>query len=249
LALGYQAVITIALAPAALPPDQRVYAVGDVHGCADRLDLMHGAIAEDLAARPVAHALLIHLGDLIDRGPDSAGVIEHLLRPFPSVPGAAAPHVVNLIGNHEDMFLAALAGSDRQAAEIWLANGGGETLASWGVSWRAGPDGWRSAIPPAHLGFLRALALICRAGGYAFVHAGLRPGVALEAQRRDDMLWIREPFLSWSGALPAVVVHGHTPEDVPAILPHRIGVDTGAVLGGPLTCAVLEADGVTFLQT
>jgi serine/threonine protein phosphatase 1 len=234
---------------AGLPPDQRVYAVGDVHGCADRLDLMHGAIAEDLAARPVAHALLIHLGDLIDRGPDSAGVIERLLRPFPAVPGGATPHVVNLIGNHEDMFLAAIAGGDPRAAELWLANGGGETLASWGVSWRAGPDGWRAAIPPAHLGFLRALALIYRAGGYVFVHAGLRPEVPLEAQRRDDMLWIREPFLSWTGVLPAVVVHGHTPEDTPVILPHRIGVDTGAVLGGPLTCAVLEADEVAFLQT
>jgi serine/threonine protein phosphatase 1 len=234
---------------AGLPPDQRIYAVGDVHGCADRLDLMHGAIAEDLAARPVAHALLIHLGDLIDRGPDSAGVIERLLRPFPAVPGAAAPHVVNLIGNHEDMFLTALADGDPRAAELWLANGGGETLASWGVSWRAGPDGWRNAIPPVHLGFLRALGLIYRAGGYLFVHAGLRPEVPLEVQRRDDLLWIREPFLSWTGTLPAVVVHGHTPEDTPAILPHRIGIDTGAVLGGPLTCAVLEADEVAFLQT
>jgi serine/threonine protein phosphatase 1 len=234
---------------AALPPDQRIYAVGDVHGCADRLDLMHGAIAEDLAARPVAHALLVHLGDLIDRGPDSAGVIERLLRPFPSVPGAAAPHVVNLIGNHEEMFLAAINGGGGRTAELWLANGGGETLASWGVSWRAGPEGWRSAIPPEHLGFLRGLALVYRAGGYLFVHAGLRPGVKLEAQARQDMLWIREPFLSWSGTLPAVVVHGHTPEDAPVVRPHRIGVDTGAVLGGPLTCAVLEADTVTFLQT
>jgi serine/threonine protein phosphatase 1 len=235
--------------PATLPPDQRIYAVGDVHGCADRLDLMHGAIAEDLAARPVAHALLIHLGDLIDRGPDSAGVIERLLRPFPAIAGTAPPHVVNLIGNHEDMFLAALADTERGATERWLANGGGETLASWGVSWRAGPDGWRAAIPPAQLGFLRGLALIYRAGGYAFVHAGLRPEVKLEAQRREDLLWIREPFLSWSGTLPAVVVHGHTPEDTPIVLPHRIGIDTGAVLGGPLTCAVLEEDTITFLQT
>ena len=234
---------------ATLPPDQRIYAVGDVHGCADRLDLMHGVIAEDLAARPVAHALLIHLGDLIDRGPDSAGVIERLLRPFPSVPGAAAPHVVNLIGNHEEMLLAAIDGGGGRAADQWLANGGGETLARWGVSWRAGPAGWRGAIPPEHLGFLRSLGLAYRAGGYLFVHAGLRPNVPLEGQLRQDLLWIREPFLSWPGTLPAVVVHGHTPEDAPVVRPHRIGVDTGAVLGGPLTCAVLEADAVSFLQT
>ena len=236
-------------APASLPPGQRIYAVGDVHGCADRLALMHGAIAEDLAARPVEHALVIHIGDFIDRGPDSAGVIERLLQPFPSVPGTVAPHLVNLIGNHEEMLLTALDEGSRSAVDRWLANSGGDTLASWGLSWRSGPRVWREAIPPRHLGFLRGLALIFRAGGYAFVHAGLRPGVPLEQQQREDMLWIREPFLSWSGTLPAEVVHGHTPEDRPRVRPHRIGIDTGAVLGGPLTCAVLELDGVAFIQT
>src|SRR5262249_52469100 len=97
--------------------------------------------------------------------------------------------------------------------------------------------------------FLRGLALIYRAGGYVFVHAGLRPDVAIEQQQREDMLWIREPFLSWTGTLPGVVVHGHTPENAPQVRPHRIGIDTGAVLGGPLTCAVLQGDGVAFLQT
>jgi serine/threonine protein phosphatase 1 len=236
-------------APASLPPGQRIYAVGDVHGCADRLALMHGAIAEDLAARPVEHALVIHIGDYIDRGPDSAGVIERLLRPFPSVPGTTPPHLVNLTGNHEEMLLTALDEGSRAAAERWLANSGGETLASWGLSWRGGARAWREAIPPRHLGFLRGLGLIYRAGGYAFVHAGLRPGVPLEQQAREDMLWIREPFLSWPGRLPIVVVHGHTPEDAPQVRPHRIGIDTGAVLGGPLTCAVLELDGVAFIQT
>jgi serine/threonine protein phosphatase 1 len=236
-------------APASLPPGQRIYAIGDVHGCADRLALMHGAIAEDQAARPVEHALVIHIGDYIDRGPDSAGVIERLLRPFPSVPGAQPPHLVNLIGNHEEMLLAALDDGSRTATARWLANSGGDTLESWGLSWRGGPRAWREAIPPRHLGFLRGLGLIYRAGGYAFVHAGLRPGVPLEQQQREDMLWIRESFLSWPGRLPAVVVHGHTPEDAPQVKPHRIGIDTGAVLGGPLTCAVLEMDGVAFIRT
>lgn len=235
--------------PASLPPEQRIYAIGDVHGCADRLAMMHSTVAEDLAARPIAHALVIHIGDYIDRGPDSAGVIEHLLRPFPTVAGSAPPHVVCLIGNHEEMALMALEDGDRRAAEVWLANSGGATLASWGLSWRDGARAWRARIPPRHLGFLRGLALIYRAGGYAFVHAGLRPGVALEFQKREDMLWIREPFLSWNGKLPSVVVHGHTPDDAPQVRPHRIGIDTGAVLGGPLTCAVLEGEAVAFLQS
>lgn len=236
-------------APATLPAGQRIYAIGDVHGCADRLALMHGAVAEDLAARPIAQALVIHIGDYIDRGPDSAGVIERLLEPFPAVPGGAAPQVLNLTGNHEEMLLMALEDGDRRAAQHWLGNGGGETLASWHLNWRSGPLAWREAIPPRHLGFLRSLSLIFRAGGYAFVHAGLRPGVPLEQQQREDMLWIREPFLSWPDRLPAVVVHGHTPEPAPQIRPHRIGIDTGAVLGGPLSCAVLEAETVAFMQT
>jgi serine/threonine protein phosphatase 1 len=235
-------------APAVLPPGQRVYAVGDVHGCADRLEAMHDAIAADLARQPEAAALVIHLGDYIDRGPDSAGVIARLIRPFAEL-GAAAPRVVNLAGNHEDMLLHALATGARDDAQLWLRNGGGETLASWGIGWREGPVAWERAIPPEQLGFLRGLSLIYRVGGYAFVHAGLRPGVPLAAQTRDDLLWIREPFLSFDGTLPAVAVHGHSPEDEPSVLPHRIGVDTGAVLGGPLTCAVLEGASVRFLQT
>jgi serine/threonine protein phosphatase 1 len=236
--------------PASLPPDQRIYAIGDVHGCADRLAMMHGAIAEDIAARPIPYALVIHIGDYIDRGPDSARVIERLLQPFPVVADSPSPQIVNLIGNHEEMLLMALEDGDRRAAELWLANNGGATLASWGLSWRDGPRAWRARIPPRHLGWLRGLALIYRAGGYVFVHAGVRPGVALEQQQREDMLWIREPFLSGNGVFPSVVVvHGHTPDDAPQVRPHRIGIDTGAVLGGPLTCAVLEGDGVAFLQT
>ena len=238
--------ITEQLAPAALPDGQRVYAIGDVHGCDDRLAAMHAAIADDLAARPVADALLIHLGDYIDRGPDSAAVLDRLTRPLPAAPGL---RMVNLVGNHEDMLLRVLAGGNGEDAAHWLRNGGGETLASWGLSWRDRPAAWEAAIPPRQLGLLRALVPCCQIGGYIFVHAGLRPGVPLAGQTREDMLWIREPFLSFGGTLPAVAVHGHTPEPGPILRPHRIGIDTGAVLGGALTCAVLEADRVGFLHS
>jgi serine/threonine protein phosphatase 1 len=239
--------ITQTLAPASLPLGQRIYAVGDIHGCADRLDAMHAAIAADLAERPVAQALVIHLGDYIDRGPDSAGVLERLIAPF-RAGSTPMPDVVNLMGNHEDMLLTALA-EGRRAGDHWLHNGGGETLVSWGLNWRKGPAAWARDSPPRHLAFLRGLGVTHRAGGYVFVHAGLRPGVVLEAQSRHDMMWIREPFLSYEGALPGVVVHGHTPESTPIIRANRIGVDTGAVLGGALSCAVLEADRLGFLQT
>jgi serine/threonine protein phosphatase 1 len=224
--------ITMSLAPAALPAGQRVYAVGDVHGCSDRLAVMHRLICNDLADRPVEQPTVVHLGDYIDRGEDSAGVIERLLRDWPR----PAPRVVNLMGNHEEMMLDA------------LESGGVPSLASWGVPRRARPRDWLRSIPPAHVAFLRGLPLSHIQGGYVFVHAGLRPGVPLARQSRHDMLWIREPFLSWTGDLPGVVVHGHTPGHDVAARANRIGVDTGAVMGGVLTCVVLEDDRMGFLR-
>jgi serine/threonine protein phosphatase 1 len=235
--------MTASLAPAALPEGQRIYAIGDVHGCADQLRALHGQIARDLAADPAAEAVLVHLGDYVDRGPDSAGVIEALLQPFPPGP---APRVVNLMGNHEAMLLAAL--EDAEAAAHWLANGGDAALESWGVPLRARAREWEAALPGRHLAFLRGLKLMHAAGGYLFVHAGLRPKVPLARQSRLDMLWIREPFLSFDGDLPAVVVHGHTPDDAPVIRRNRIGIDTGACMGGCLTCVVLQGDRLRFLH-
>lgn len=244
-ALYRQVMMTPTFAPAALPDGLRVYAIGDVHGCADRLRALHRQVARDLAARPVAEARLIHLGDYVDRGPDSAGVIEMLLRPFPEHGEGHGPLVVNLMGNHEDMMLTALA--DPAAAPHWLANGGDAALASWGIGFQARAQDWASALPPRHLAFLRGLPLMHAAGGYVFVHAGLRPRTPLARQSRLDMLWIREPFLSFDGEMPAVVVHGHTPAAEPVIRHNRIGIDTGAWAGGKLTCLVLEADRVDFL--
>ena len=239
--------ITPTLAPAALPDGMRVYAVGDVHGCSEHLRALHGAIARDLATRPVVDAQLVHLGDYVDRGPDSAGVIEILLRPFPQSGSSPRPRVVNLMGNHEDMMLAALA--DPDAAPHWLANGGDAALESWGVPLRARAREWTAALPPRHLALLRGLRLMHAAGGYVFVHAGLRPHTSLARQSRFDMLWIREPFLSFDGKLPAVVVHGHSADPRPVVRSNRIGIDTGACMGGHLTCLVLEGDRLGFLHS
>ena len=196
-------------APARLAPGQRIYAVGDVHGCLDPLRALHARIAADLAARPAGTAVLIHLGDLIDRGPDSAGVVE-LLSAGP--PPGGITEVVNLLGNHEAMLLAALEPGVKETVPLqWLVNGGADALLSWGVPRKAEPARWAELLPPAHLAFLRGLVPSHRAGGYLFVHAGVRPNVPFEQQKLQDLLWIREPFLSSTADHGAVVVHGHTP--------------------------------------
>ena len=230
-------------APARLPPGQRVYAIGDVHGCLDRLVALHGLIADDLAERPVAGPVLVHLGDYVDRGEDSAGVVARLAA------GVALPGVptVNLMGNHEHMMLEAIAEGEAEAAGLWLANGGGDSLRSWGVSPSALARDWSGYLPEAHLRFLRALELRHEVGGYLFVHAGIRPGVPLDRQDRHDLIWIREPFLSSDAPHGVVVVHGHTPRQEPVVRANRIGIDTGAVMGGVLTCVVLEDDRLGFI--
>lgn len=240
--------ITFGLAPGALPPGRRIYAIGDVHGHLDRLVALHGAIARDLAERPADAPLLVHLGDYIDRGPDSAGVIERLTSPalLPPLP------VVNLMGNHEFMMLSAMVDDDPGAAPLWLANGGTASLHSWRMPDGLPPREWAWRLPRGHLNFLRCLAYRHQEGPYVFVHAGLRPGVPLAEQSRQDMLWLREPFLSWYGPWSAeepdlIVVHGHTPMPDPVVRPNRIGIDTGAGMGRKLTCAVLEADRLAFM--
>ncbi|MBS0559566.1 MAG: serine/threonine protein phosphatase [Proteobacteria bacterium] len=231
-------------APARLPDGHRVYAVGDVHGCLDKLKAMHAAIAADFAARPVPSPLLVHLGDLVDRGPDSAGVIALLSAGSP-IPGIGT---VNLMGNHEHMALTALAGQDRGAIALWMDNGGAAALDSWRVPPGAPAAEWPSHIPSRHLIFLRDLVPMHRLGPYLFVHAGVRPGVPIERQSREDLMWIREPFLSFDGDYGAVVVHGHTPRREAEVRHNRISVDTGAVMGGDLTCAVLESAWIGFLR-
>ncbi len=231
-------------APGVLPPGRRVYAIGDIHGCAERLWALHQAVAADLAARPVAAPLLLHLGDYVDRGPDSAAVVARLAAgdPLPGVP------TVNLMGNHERTMLDALSGQGAAATD-WMIAGGREALASWGGDPDAARATWPGHVPAPQMAFLRGLALRHQEGGYLFVHAGVRPGVALEAQAASDLLSIRASFLYSEVDFGAVIVHGHTPHKTPVIRRNRIGLDTGAVFGGPLTCAVLEADSVGFIQS
>ena len=223
-------------APGWVPRGRRVYAIGDVHGYPGKLRQLHAAVAADLARRPAA-ATLVHLGDYIDQGPDSAGVVA-LLAEGPALPGVT---VVNLMGDHERMLLDALSG-DRAAATDWLWAGGREALASWGLPPDLPRDAWEGALPPTHIALLRGLALTHREGDYLFVHAGIRPGVALAQQTPDDLVTMRQPFLWSEDDFGYVVVHGHSSTPSVSITKNRIAMDTGAGLGEKLTCAVLEED-------
>lgn len=225
----------------------RIYAVGDVHGHSDKLLSMHQAIGRDLTADPTPRPLLIHLGDYIDRGPDSAGCLS-LLAPMPPVPGVPT---VNLMGNHERMLLDALERPTPHTVGLWLNNGGDAALESWGIPPNR-PERWAAMIPPAQLTLLRTLRLEHAADPYLFVHAGVRPGLPLAAQRPHDLVWIRDAFLNWDGEmLPdapgTIVVHGHTPVPTPEIRRNRIGIDTNTARGGPLTCVVLGGENPRFM--
>jgi serine/threonine protein phosphatase 1 len=235
------AAMQLFVAPARLPAGMRVYAIGDVHGCDRELGRLHSGIAADLRRRPVRDAAVVHLGDYFDGGPASAAVLARLMQPSP----VAGARVVNLIGDHERTILDMLAG-DRAAATDWLHSGGDATLASFGIDPAAPRETWAAALPAELPPFLRGLALSHRAGGYLFVHAGIRPGVAPERQAPEDLTGIRQAFLSSEQDFGLVVVHGHTPVSVPAVRPNRIALDTGAGFGGKLTCAVLETDSVGF---
>ncbi|SOD97209.1 metallophosphoesterase [Caenispirillum bisanense] len=227
---------------ACVPPGLRIYAVGDVHGRADLLDVLHARIVAEVRRDRPARVVLVGLGDLVDRGPASRGVVEHLLAPLPE--GWSR---VTLGGNHEDMMLGAMDGRPGAAA-AWLGNGARATLDSYYAAAgrltpaddRAAVAGLADVMPPRHLRFLRGLKTTWRCGGYFFVHAGVRPGVPLDDQDPDDLRWIRRPFLDSECDFGAVVVHGHTIAPRPVERPNRIGVDTGAFAGGPLTAVVLE---------
>lgn len=214
-----------------------VYAIGDVHGCLDLLVRLESAIAED-AASFEGPKLLIMLGDYIDRGPDSAGVINHLIRPPP--PGFER---LCLAGNHEAMMLDFL--SNPASRQLWLSTGGAETLYSYGLHAeelsalpsKALRDRLAAHLPPEHADFLAKLSLTISLPGATFVHAGLRPGIALDQQSERNLLWSRpKEFPEPSVGL---TVHGHTPATLPVIMPHRICVDTGAFATGILSAVRL----------
>lgn len=236
------AALHFVLSPGRLPRGRRIYAIGDIHGCLAELRQLHAAIADDLARNPPGSALLLHLGDYIDFGPDSAGVIA-LLAAGPPIAGLPT---MNLMGDHERTALDALSG-DGAAATDWMHTGGQAALASWGIAEGTPREAWRSLLPDAHVAFMRELVLDHRDGDYLFVHAGIRPGIRFDQQAEDDVLGIRQSFLASEQDFGAIVVHGHSAGPSPVIRPNRICLDTGAGCGGKLTCAVFEDNAVAFM--
>jgi serine/threonine protein phosphatase 1 len=235
----------------AMPAGSRVYAIGDVHGRRDLLDVLLDQIEADDAARGGEPATIILLGDLVDRGPESAQVIDRLI-----ALRAARPSTRFLLGNHEEVFLKALDG-DRQTLRLFTRIGGIETILSYGVT-RADYDAadydellvmMRAQVPPAHIDFLNGFEDIIEIGDYVFVHAGIRPEQPLSAQRPSDLRWIREEFLRFKGPHEKMVVHGHSIATEVEQLPNRIGLDTGAYSSGRLTAMGFEGTDRWVIQT
>jgi serine/threonine protein phosphatase 1 len=230
-----------------------VYAIGDVHGRFDVLEPLLRDIAKDaLATRPRQSPLLVFLGDYVDRGPDSREVVQRVRQ----LQLDGSFEVVALKGNHEEALLQFL--DDAAFAPVWLELGGGATLASYGVAptvarsdgdaWGLVRDAFDAALPESHRLFYHELELMRVQGDYAFVHAGVRPGVALEAQSERDLLWIRYEFLQ-AGPFDKVIVHGHTPAVEPQMLKYRLGVDTGAYATGVLTAVRLYGEEQQLMQS
>ncbi|MEF3168615.1 MAG: serine/threonine protein phosphatase [Deltaproteobacteria bacterium] len=206
----------------------RIIAVGDIHGCRLELERLLGMIPFD-----PSRDLLVLLGDYIDRGPEPRGVLEILSGLVDLHPG----HVRCLMGNHEWMFLRYLEGKD---TNLYLLNGGETTIADYFI------QGKGVSIPDRHKKFLDSLEFFLETESYIFVHAGLRPGVPLADQTLDDLLWIRDEFISSSYDWGKRVVFAHTPVETPLVQPNKIGIDTGAVYGGRLTALILPD--LTFIS-
>jgi serine/threonine protein phosphatase 1 len=226
----------------------RIYAIGDIHGQLDRLAACHRLIAADRDRTGDRSAPVVHLGDLVDRGPDSAGVIAFLM--------AGPPEWRTILGNHDAMFLRWMADPhdsdpNLNPAYTWLHEklGGTNTLDSYGVA--EGPAMWdraRAQVPQAHLDWLAALPLTVETPDLLFVHAGIRPGVPLTAQDPQDLIWIRRPFLDDTRDHGRLIVHGHTPVGVPTHFGNRVDLDTGAGYGHDLTVAVFEGRDCALLS-
>lgn len=231
------------------PTFTRLYVIGDIHGRLDLLDQIISLIHRDFDQFG-GSCLIATLGDYIDRGPNSRGVIERLMsNPFPG-------HYVALKGNHElilEMFLA-----DPAIGSEWKDLGGLETLHSFGVpvaelmmgrKYERAAEQLRAALLPEHLEFLRSLKLSLTVGEFFLCHAGIRPGIPLQKQSEQDLLWIRDEFLTSQTNFGKMVVHGHTPVEKPELLANRINIDTGAFATGRLSCLVADAKGYRIIST
>lgn len=234
------------------PANTRLYVIGDIHGRADLLRDLQARIRDHSRTATDVRRCLIYLGDYIDRGPESRGVIDLLIdEPM------AGFETVHLGGNHEEMMLAFL--DDPEAGAMWLYNGGDATALSYRAHGPVGVDALerlrllgsdlRAKVPERHLDFLRGLVPYRIEGGYLCVHAGIRPGCPIEEQETRDFHWIREPFLESRADHGYCVVHGHTVNAEPVFNGNRIGIDTGAYFSDILTCLVLEGRRQLVLQT
>lgn len=237
--------------PPRVPAGVAVYAIGDIHGRADLLTEIHQLIAADVAP-DIDRRIVIYLGDYVDRGADSRAVIDELIES-----PLADFEAIHILGNHELMLLDYIAAP--ADGGLWLANGGDATLLSYGVEPAAGfdedsrpnrvRDAFVAAMPDTHRSFLTGLRTHWAIGDYYFVHAGVRPGIPLDAQTDQDMLWIREPFRSSRRDHGKIVVHGHSRTTEPEVQRNRIGIDTGAYLSNHLTALALLGSDQRFLST
>ena len=235
-----------------MPQGQLIYAIGDIHGRSDLLALLLDKIVTDAGhSKDASRRTLVFLGDYVDRGHDSRGVVDMLLG---GLPKGFETHFLK--GNHEEIMLDFL--RDPSTLGHWLANGADATFRSYGMDVTelirkgAAPEAWQRAflasLPEAHRDFFETLELAVAFGDYLFVHAGVRPGVPLEEQDPHDLVWIRGPFLKSDEDFGKIVVHGHTPAREPVIRANRIGIDTGAVFTDRLTALKLEGGSRTLLQ-
>lgn len=234
-----------------LSDNSRAYVIGDIHGCLEELQKLLDKITTEMHREPVPNNEIIFLGDLIDRGPDSCQVIEHLMNFKPE-----RTEVTYLMGNHEEVFLKVLDGNIG-ALKSWFGFGGRSCMRSYGLDnlgqIHSEPELLMTRIqhivPDSHFDFLSSFKDHYIFGKYLCVHAGIRPKVPLSKQTSKDMRWIRDKFLEYEKPHPYVVVHGHTVVETPEIHENRIAVDTGAYHGHPLTAVRLWGENVDFIQS